>query len=207
MLIDLHNHTNQHSSCSRISATDLIEQYIRSGIDGICITDHNYLWNDKEKNDLKKKYEDKIKIFFGAEIDADIGHVLVFSYKDHDLYENLKYIPINLLYRKINLETTALIWAHPLRWRNKNSTDFNKNNIKKFDAIELLNGNCDEETILSTKKIFGKHNCKFVGGSDTHSLDMAIKYGTDFENSVKDQRDLVYSIKYGKFKPVKLKKL
>lgn len=207
MLIDMHNHTKQYSSCSHISLNDLIKQYIKSGIDGICITDHNYLWNDKEKNGLKKRYEDKIKIFFGMEIDVDIGHVLVFSYKDQEIYENLKYIPIDLLYNKINLETTALIWAHPLRWRDKNDNVFNESVIKKFDAIELLNGNCDEDTMKNTKELFDKYNCKFVGGSDTHSIEMAVKYGTEFDDSINNQKDLVYSIKYGKFKPIKLKNL
>lgn len=202
MLIDMHNHTKKYSSCSHILVNDLIEKYIKSGIDGICITDHNYLWNEKEKNGLKKKYKDKIKVFFGMEIDVDIGHVLIFSYKDQDLYENLKYTTLDLLYKRINPETTALIWAHPLRWRDKNSTDFDESAIKKFDAIELLNGNCDEDTIFDTKKLFDEYKCKYVGGSDTHSVDMAVKYGTDFENNVKDQKDLVNSIKHGKFKPI-----
>ena len=45
MIIDLHIHTYPASPCSSASADQLIKEAKRIGLDGICLTDNNYLWD------------------------------------------------------------------------------------------------------------------------------------------------------------------
>ena len=85
MIIDIHNHTSRYSTCSIINPDKLIKIYIKNKIDGICITEHNYLWPDKEQIEIQKKYNGLIKIFFGMELSTDIGHVLVFGNNINDI--------------------------------------------------------------------------------------------------------------------------
>jgi hypothetical protein len=181
-----------------ISLEEILEVYIQNKIDGICITEHNYLWNKDLQKKLMKQYKGKIKIFFGVEIDTDIGHVLAFGLNDFYLTE---YIVFNSLLEKIDRKKTALIWAHPFRWRQNPYVNVEEN-IGHFDAIELYNGNLTSDLILKTKNYFSEFNVKFTGGSDTHSRQMCLKYATKFENDFETLDELIYNIKNSKYKPV-----
>lgn len=196
MIIDLHNHTSKYSSCSTIKPDELIRLYIKSKIDGICITEHNYLWSKKEQIKLQKKYEDKIKIFFGIELSTDLGHVLAFGKNINDI-ELIYYF--DELEKKVDRENCVFIWAHPFRWGIKINSKININLFNKFDALELYNGNLTEKEIKYTKKIINKYNINNTGASDTHSIKMALKYATYFKDNINNLTELIQSIKYGHY--------
>ena len=44
MLIEMHCHTAEHSSCSSVSAVELVRQVFGKGLQAIVLTDHHYLW-------------------------------------------------------------------------------------------------------------------------------------------------------------------
>ena len=99
MIIDLHTHTNVHSVCSLISPSELIQTYIDNKIDAVCITEHNILWDIKEQFKLIQKFEDKIKVFFGMEVDTEVGHILLFG---SDIKKIDGMMRFNNLLKKIN---------------------------------------------------------------------------------------------------------
>ena len=199
MIIDIHNHTSRYSSCSVISPDELIKIYIKNRIDGICITEHNYLWPKKEQIVFQKKYNGLIKIFFGIELSTDIGHILVFGIdiNNLELIYNFKDLINNL-----DKEKNVLIWAHPFRWEIKKGLKINRKFINNFDAIELYNGCLNEKQIEKTKKVLKKYNARYTGGSDTHSKEMTSKYATFFDNEINNLNDLTNNIKYHNYYPV-----
>lgn len=207
MIIDLHNHTSQLSACSIIEIDTLIKIYINAKIDGICITEHNKILPQLEQKKIKEKYKDKIKIFFGIEINTDLGHILTFS-SDFRQFERLN-LESEILYfsnivEKVDKNKVSFIWAHPLRWTKFYNKDkyLTEDIIKNFDAIELFNGNLPIEVIKLTKEKFDRFNVKYTGGSDTHSINMALKYATKFNLFINDEKELIMALKNNKYYPV-----
>lgn len=201
MIIDIHNHTSKYSFCSIIAPDNLIKKYINCGIEAICITEHDFLWPKYEQEELKKKYGDKIKIFFGVEANTDYGHVLVFGIEHYDFGSSVR---LKTLVNNLDKKNTVFIWAHPLRWQM--AIDFKITNklVKTFDAVELYNGNLSENKIIKSKKYFDKFDVKYTGGSDTHSAQMACNYATKFNNNISSLSEFVNEIKTGKYHPVKI---
>ncbi len=201
MIIDLHTHTTKYSMCSIVSPESLVEKYISAGLDGVCITEHNRVWKKEEQDALLKKYGSKIRIFFGMEVDTDIGHALLFG---SDLVENSGVISLKSLLNKIDGERSALIWAHPFRWESMFPTKklLNMNFLSNFDAVELYNGNLTPEIQETTKRKLGGFDIKLTGASDAHSLKSACRYATRFEEKINSLEELVINIKYKNYAPV-----
>ncbi len=53
MKFDLHIHTRKHSPDSVTDPFDLVESAVAAGLDGIVITEHDYLWTEAELQDLR----------------------------------------------------------------------------------------------------------------------------------------------------------
>ena len=47
MKIDLHLHTLYGSACAYMDPDQLIQQAKSIGLDGVCITEHNQIWNSE----------------------------------------------------------------------------------------------------------------------------------------------------------------
>ena len=48
MLFDIHTHTRRYSPCSILSPHDLVKKALELSLDGIVITEHEVLWDEKE---------------------------------------------------------------------------------------------------------------------------------------------------------------
>ena len=55
LYIDLHAHTYPASDDSFISADDLIDCAKRTGLDGICLTEHDHFWLPEDVERLAKE--------------------------------------------------------------------------------------------------------------------------------------------------------
>lgn len=199
MIIDLHNHTTRYSPCSVITERQLIEAYIDSGIDGICITEHNYLWTEEEQYRIVEQYRGKIDIFFGVEVNTDVGHVLVFGGNKQFYYD---YLTLRELVNMLDRESTAIVWAHPFRWEAYYNVRVSSELLSYFDAVELYNGNLTPDMIRYADKKLRKYELMLTGGSDTHSIEMAVKYATRFFHPVRSIEELVLSLKQQEYEPV-----
>lgn len=197
MIVEMHCHTSEHSSCSMVSAADMIRKAIQVGIHAIVLTDHHYKWNEEELEALRKEagVPETFKVFSGQEVTtSDYGDVLL--YGSENTYEK----------QKISLETiraenpeAAIIWAHP--YRNKKIPSPEKLLSPLFDGIEIFNSNY---TILEANKALNAwHNHKFtaIGGTDTHALSYTGSYPTIFDHPVNSIEDLVVEIKAGRCRP------
>jgi predicted metal-dependent phosphoesterase TrpH len=77
MLIDLHTHTKRHSWDSLLDVHDLIDRAKQSGLDGICLTEHDIFWDLDEVRKLAKEHD--FLVLPGVEINTDDGHFLCFG--------------------------------------------------------------------------------------------------------------------------------
>ena len=77
MRIDLHIHTRPKSPCSAIDPSALLEAARQSGLEGICLTEHQNRWADGEVREWAKS--SGTRIFQGNEITTSQGDILVFG--------------------------------------------------------------------------------------------------------------------------------
>ena len=77
MLIDLHTHSRPASGDSALDADELVRRAAAAGLDGVALTEHDYLRPASEGGELSERHG--IVVLCGIEVTTDIGHVLVFG--------------------------------------------------------------------------------------------------------------------------------
>ena len=209
MIIDLHCHSN-NSDDSLLSIDQIAVNSKEKGIDGICITDHEYFNNEKELNNISKKYD--IKIFSGSEINTDIGHILVYGLNEYKFGMHR----IEFLHKEVSKVNGAMIWAHPYRRiinenEKMNTTEFNNriNNTSKSEIINLINaletnnGRGTDFQNHFSKKLAEKCSLKMIGSSDCHLEKDIATWATKFESEkIETNKDLIHQIINGNYSPV-----
>ena len=55
MLIDLHNHTWPRSHDSVLDPEDLVQRAKAAGLDGICLTEHDKIWDHATVKQMEEK--------------------------------------------------------------------------------------------------------------------------------------------------------
>ena len=77
MLIDLHTHTYPNSDDSFLSPTELILRAKKSGLDGICLTEHDWYWSHEAAAQLARELD--FVVIPGVETNTEDGHFIVFG--------------------------------------------------------------------------------------------------------------------------------
>ena len=108
-VIDLHVHTTRGSSDSNLSPEDMVTESRRLGVTGLCITEHNNLWDRHEFNAFAYKHD--LLLIRGVEVDTDMGHVLVFGMEEY--VSGISRIAE--LRRVVDRAKGFMITAHPFR--------------------------------------------------------------------------------------------
>jgi len=136
MLLEMHSHTAEHSSCSHVSAEKLTQAVYAKGLQGVVFTDHHYLWPAEEIREISQSsgVPDRFLIFSGQEVQTrDVGDVLVFGADQT--------VPPGLLLEEVRTRypEAAIVWAHPYRRGNSPSSESLMR--RAFDGVEILNSN------------------------------------------------------------------
>ena len=58
---------------------DLLDRARSTGLDGVCLTEHDAFWPDEEVRRLSRRHG--VLVLPGSEINTDDGHVIVFGLK------------------------------------------------------------------------------------------------------------------------------
>jgi predicted metal-dependent phosphoesterase TrpH len=203
MRIDLHMHTAPLSACSYIEPHELVQQARRLKLDGICLTEHQILWDPREIDELAR--EGGIKIFRGNEYTTNQGDVLVFGF-----YEDIKeLLLIQQLRDKVKEAGGFMIAAHPFRGFKTFGIGQLQMTVEQackrkvfeyVDAIEILNGKLSEEENDMARKVAEKLGLPGTAGSDAHRIDEIAIAITVFENDIRDEDELVAALHAGRFK-------
>jgi predicted metal-dependent phosphoesterase TrpH len=79
--VDLHLHTNRGSADSNMSPRELIDRAQTIGIDVICVTEHDNIWDLKEISPLAVDHG--VICLRGMEVTTEMGHVGVFGLDEY----------------------------------------------------------------------------------------------------------------------------
>jgi len=77
MLIDLHTHTAPKSDDSYLKPEELITYAKRAGLDAICLTEHDWFWDEEAIRELCQRHD--FLLLPGVEITTEEAHLLVFG--------------------------------------------------------------------------------------------------------------------------------
>ena len=212
MLIDLHTHTRPLSWDSYLEPDDLIERSKAAGLDGICLSEHDYFWKPEDVRELAKRHD--YLVLPAIEINTDDGHILAYGldtyvYGMHRSHE---------LAHHIEQAGGAMIAAHPYRrqmpWYIDSEQDYqdaleraSRNAAYRYcAALETLNGRGTEK-----ENEFSHRLCDLIGmrgsaGSDAHARVDIGSCATMFEHDIHDIAGLIEEIKAGRFQAVDLSK-
>lgn len=203
MRIDLHIHTSPLSTCSYIDPNGLLQEAQRLDLDGICLTEHQVLWDPAAVDKLAR--ENGVKIFRGNEFTTNQGDVLVFGF-----YEDIKeLLIIQELREAVQKAGGFMIAAHPFRGfktfgigqLQMTVEQASKRKVFEFvDAVEIGNGKLSEDENDMARKVAEKLGLPGTGGSDAHRVDEIASWITVFEKDIENEQELVKELHAGRFR-------
>lgn len=209
--LDTHNHTSEISSCSVITAKDMVLAYKATGYDGIVITDHYY--KEYFEQMLQKNWEEKIQQYLigyhnALDIGKEIGLTvllglelrLVGSCNEYLIYgideDFLIHNPMLYNYsikeiRKIaNDNDLLVIQAHPFR------VGMVAMGVDVLDGVEVYNGNPNHNSYNNIAFEYAiKNNLIKTSGSDCHFIEGVGNGGIILSNGVYTSRELATCLK------------
>jgi predicted metal-dependent phosphoesterase TrpH len=198
--IDLHSHSLPLSTCSHMTPKELVQRAKESGLDGICLTEHNKAWNPDEIRKLRDTFE--FPVFRGMEVTSKDGDILVFGF-----HENIDEIltAAELRERAAGAYTVA---AHPFRGFL----------VFGFPQLSLTPEHAADRPIFHAVDAIEAYNCKVTGqetemafnvasmldlpcvaGSDAHKVADIGKLYTHFDNNISTEEELVAELFAGRF--------
>ena len=203
MRIDLHIHTSPLSACSYIAPHELVQEARRLKLDGLCLTEHQVLWDPAEVDKLA--LEAGIKIFRGNEFTTNQGDILIFGF-----YEDIKELMIiQDLREAVQSAGGFMIAAHPFRGfktfgigqLQMTVEQAGKRKVFEFvDAVETGNGKLSKDENDMARKVAKKLGLPGTGGSDAHRVDEIATWVTVFEKNITKERELLEELHAGRFR-------
>lgn len=203
MKIDLHIHTAPLSACSYLDPRELIYEARRLKLDGICLTEHQVVWNPADVSQLAEKAG--IRIFRGNEFTTNQGDILVFGY-----YEDIKELMlIQDLRDKVTAAGGYMIAAHPFRGfktfgigQLQMTVDqaCKRKVLEYVDAVEIGNGKLSPDENDMARKVADKLGLPGTGGSDAHRVDEIATWVTVFEKDIENENELLQELHAGRFR-------
>ena len=211
MLIDLHTHTHPLSHDSDLTPDRLIEAAKKAGLDGVCLTEHDFFWEHEAAAEVGRRHD--FLVIPGIEVNTERGHVVVFGlerfvYGMHRLSE---------LVGMVEAAGGAMIAAHPYRrqlpfdltregdWSEALEQASDNEAYRHVHAIETLNGRGTERQNAFSAAVSERHSLAQAAGSDAHSAVDVGTCATEFEGRIEGLGDLIVELKSGRFRPLSLR--
>jgi predicted metal-dependent phosphoesterase TrpH len=210
-LIDLHTHTRPLSHDSTLSPDDLVDAAKRAGLDGVCLTEHDFFWELEAAAELARRHA--FRVFPGIEVNTEFGHILVFGLERfvfgmHRLAD---------LVRLVGEAGGAMVAAHPYRrqlpfelreagdWTSALDQTVRNKSYTHVSAIETYNGRGTMRQNEFSLEVCHRLGLPSAAGSDSHELaDMGV-CATEFDARIADAAGLIAELRAGRFRPVVLR--
>ena len=209
MLLDLHVHTTRGSGDSSLRPEDLVEEAIRLGLDGVCLTEHTYSWTDDEIERVVG--ETGIRLYRALEVETDAGHALVIG--EDGYHSDMRNFA--LLGERASNSGAAIVLAHPFRHLHatgpqrciltakagvepgdvKGASEISF--LQHAHALEVVNGatpETDNRFALDVATMLGFPS---TGGSDAHSMHGLASGVTKVDGDPRNPAELAEIIRAG----------
>src|SRR6266849_8495364 len=139
MKFDLHMHTSRHSPDSEMDPFALVHRAQELGLDGVAITEHDWLWTEPELDELREAAPGLV-VLAGVEVTTQEGHFL--SYGIRDPFTIPRGIGVAELCREVHRQGGAVVAAHPFRW-GQPFDEILRDEQPELDGLELMTNNMD----------------------------------------------------------------
>jgi predicted metal-dependent phosphoesterase TrpH len=191
MKFDLHMHTTRHSPDSRMDPFVLCRRAQELGLDGVVITEHDWLWTEPELEQLRALHPGLV-VLAGIEVTAREGHFLVYGVTDP--FAVPAGIGVADLCREVHRQGGAVVAAHPFRW-GQPFNDILREENPELDGLELMTSNMDADCRRRAAEVQARHALTGLGSSDAHHEDTLGFCYTDFDGTIRTMPDLVQAIR------------
>jgi len=205
MVIDLHVHTFPASPCSSVPVGELIAEAKKMGLDALCLTEHNRVWDPKEVAELSQKYN--FLVLRGNEITTDQGDMIVFGLEK----EIRGIVKLEELREAVLLAGGFMIVAHPFRGFLTFGVGklgltpekaMERPLFKLVDAVEVLNSKVTKKENDFAARVAAGLHLPATGGSDAHEASAVGIYATRFSRVIQDEKGLIEALKSGDYSPI-----
>ena len=209
LIIDIHTHTFPTSDDSTLTPEELINEAKRTGLDGICITDHDGFWSPNDVLKLAQAHD--YLVLPGCEVTTEEGHLLVYGLERYIFGMHRAAFVKDLVAEAGG----AIVVAHPYRrvFREAAASDGEayaemldracRNVVFPMsDAVEVLNGRGSAPENAFAGNMAKRLEMKGTGASDAHKLDDLGSFATEFEGPVTCLDDFIAELRAGRFAPV-----
>lgn len=191
MKFDLHLHTARHSPDSVTDPFDLLRAAEAAGLDGVVLTEHDYLWEEHELAELRAAT--RLVVLAGVEVAGRGGDVLVYGITDP--FRVPKGMGWAELCREVHRQGGAAVAAHPNRWGQPFERVV-RDSKAELDGIEVLSNNMDDELRERAAELLVKYpHFAQLGNSDSHAPETVGVCYTDFDADIRTNSDLVRAIR------------
>jgi predicted metal-dependent phosphoesterase TrpH len=191
MKFDLHMHTTRHSPDSFMDPFALVHRARQIGLEGVVITEHDWLWTEEELDELRAAAPGLV-VLAGVEVSTRQGHFLAYGVRNP--FAVGKGVDVAELCREMHRQGGAVVAAHPFRWGQRFLEILNRDK-PEIDGLELMTSNMDAECRRKAADVFQKRRLAGLGSSDAHHEDVLGFCFTEFEGAIRDTRDLVDAIR------------
>jgi predicted metal-dependent phosphoesterase TrpH len=194
-----------------LNPDDLVVRAKAAGLDAICFTEHDTVWDYQSVEELRAKHN--FLVLAGVEISTDDGHILAFGidkfvFGMHRSRELASYVERG---------NGVMVAAHPYRrqmpWFSRSDEEYN-NALEKATrnpayqyciGLEEQNGRGSDKENEFARRLCEMMDLPGTGGTDSHAISDIGKSATYFEKDVHDERELIEELKAGRFYAVDLR--
>ncbi len=191
MKFDLHMHTARHSSDAESDPFELVKAAMKAGLNGIVITEHDWLWTEPELEELRA-FAPGLVILAGVEVTGHGGDVLCYGISDP--FALPRGIGWRELTREVHRQGGACVAAHPNRW-GQPFEKILREQMPELDGIEVMSNNMDADLRARAADLLTKYRYfAQLGNSDSHEPHTVGCCYTDFDAEIRTNADLVAAI-------------
>src|SRR4051812_44903005 len=197
MKFDMHIHTTRHSPDSALEPDELVRQARVVGLDGVVITEHDWLWTENELAELRQTAPGLV-ILAGVEVSAREGHFLCYGVKEPSRIP--RGIGVASLCQEVHRQGGVVVAAHPFRW-GQPFREILREQQPELDGLEMMSSNMDDDCRRQAAAVAATESWAQLGNSDAHEARVLAACYTVFEVPIQTTADVVDAIRSRKCSP------
>jgi predicted metal-dependent phosphoesterase TrpH len=191
MKFDLHLHTTRHSPDSVMDPAAMVRRARELGLDGVVITEHDWLWTEDELVELRGP-AGELRVFAGVEVSCREGHFLAYGVRNP--FAIPRGIGVAELCREMHGQGGAVVAAHPFRW-GQPFEEILEEEQPDLDGLELMTSNMDADCRHRAADIHRLRPLAGLGSSDAHDVATLGVCYTEVDGVIRTIADLVKALR------------